>query len=483
MPVVISDATDTRPSGRDVPALAAKDGGLAGVVSGGYCVGCGACAALDGAIAMRRDEAGRRVATLPTNRVPAAVAEAVCPFADGTTDEDEIATRFAGPHVAHDPRIGHSLANFAGWVEEGDYRASGSSGGMGAWLLCELLNRGIVDAVIHVVEQPGADPLFAFAVSHDADTVRAHAKSRYYPVEMSGVIAHMMANPGRYAVVAVPCFAKALRLAARQSPALTERLAFIVGIVCGHLKSEAFGESLAWQCGVPPEGLTAIDFRVKLEGRPANRYGLRVDGVADGTPVSVTRPMEGLVGSNWGHGLFKLKACEFCDDVLAETADVVVGDAWLPGYEDDHRGTNIAVVREPRLLELMREAAATGRLHLDEVSTETVVQSQAAGLRHRRDGLAYRLWWTDEAGEWRPKKRVAPGWRHLRPKLRRIHRLRYALGQDSHGAFLAAKRAGDLTVFERTMAPLIQRYDREQSRALWRRVAGRAKRALRSALR
>ena len=478
--MIIIATPDEANTGSGTRDLLSNTGGLSAVVGGGYCVGCGACAALDNAITMARDEAGRRLAVLPADRAPTVTAEATCPFADGVADENEIAAeRFSSPEHAHDSRIGRSLGNFAGWVDEGNYRADGSSGGMGAWLLCELLERGFVDSVVHVVERPrtpGTDePLFAFAVSSDADTVRAHAKSRYYPVEMSGVIAHMIATPGRYAVVAVPCFAKALRLAARQSPILSERLAFIVGIVCGHLKSEGFGEALAWQCGVSPEGLTAIDFRVKLAGRPANRYGLHVEGMADGAPVRVTRPMEGLVGANWGHGLFKLKACEFCDDVLAETADVVVGDAWLPTYEGDHRGTNVVVVREPRLLALMREAAEAGRLRLDEVTTETVVKSQAAGLRHRRDGLAYRLWWTDKADEWRPTKRVAPSWRHLTPKLRRIHRLRYALGQASHTAFLEAKRADDFIAFQRAMTPLIRRYDREQSRALWRRVAGKVK--------
>ena len=36
-------------------------------------------------------------------------------------------------------------------------------------------------------------------------------------------------------------------------------------------------------------------------------------------------------------------ACEFCDDVVGETADMSVGDAWLPGYVSDWRGTSVVV--------------------------------------------------------------------------------------------------------------------------------------------
>jgi coenzyme F420-reducing hydrogenase beta subunit len=36
--------------------------------------------------------------------------------------------------------------------------------------------------------------------------------------------------------------------------------------------------------------------------------------------------------------------------VLAETADVTVGDAWLPEYIKDGLGTNIITIRSPEIL-------------------------------------------------------------------------------------------------------------------------------------
>lgn len=456
------------------------------VVDGGYCVGCGACAALDSGIGIKRDEMERLVAVLPTDRAPLKEAELSCPFADGSANEDTLSTDlFQTPAIQKDDRIGAYLGTYAGWVEDGAFRDRGSSGGMGAWILCELLDRDLVDAVIHVAElerEPGPSskeaPLFGFRVSTNAADVKAHAKSRYYPVQMADVIKHILETPGRYAVVGVPCFCTSLRLVAKQSEILSERIAFVIGIVCGHLKSGAFAEALAWQCDIPPADLKSVDFRVKLEGRPASRYGMRAQGIVDGVQKDVTRPMQGLVGANWGHGLFKLKACEFCDDVLAETADIVVGDAWLPQYDADHRGTNVVVVRDQRLQEILKDATEQGRLHLDDLTPDDVAASQAGGLRHRRDGLAYRLLLTDNEGTWRPTKRVKPGAAHLTKKLQRIHRKRYTLGQASHAAFLAAKTAGRFTLFEQTLAPLIRSYDQEHNQSLLRRAVGRVKRML-----
>jgi coenzyme F420-reducing hydrogenase beta subunit len=320
--------------------------------------------------------------------------------------------------------------------------------------------------------------MFQFVISSTPDEVRARSKSRYYPVEMSGVIGEMLRQPGRYAVVGLPCYIKALRLACRESSVLKERLAFTVGVVCGHLKSTAFAEMFAWQCGIAPDELRAIDFRTKLPDRPALNYAVTVSGERDGRATTVTKPTSELFGSNWGHGFFKYKACDFCDDVVGETADISVGDAWLPEYVSDSAGTNVVVVRSQTLNSLLADAAAAGRLHLDPIPVEKVVESQAGGFRHRRDGLAYRLFLEDKAGRWRPTKRVTPSSTHLTPKLREIYALRYELGQASHAAFAAAKAKQDFSIFQQAMKPLTDRYDRHYRRPLILRILGKIKRTL-----
>jgi coenzyme F420-reducing hydrogenase beta subunit len=295
---------------------------------------------------------------------------------------------------------------------------------------------------------------------------------------MSGILTEMLRRPGRYAVVGIPCFIKALRLACRESVVLKECVSFTVGIVCGHLKSTAFAEMFAWQCGVAPTDLRGIDFRTKLPGRPAFSYAVTVSGRRDTHPIAITKPTSELFGSNWGHGFFKYKACDFCDDVVGETADISVGDAWLPEYVSDSAGTNVVVVRSPALNAILAEAVGQGRLHLDSIPVEQVVASQAGGFRHRRDGLAYRLFVEDQAGRWRPAKRVYPSVNHLSAKLREIYALRYELGQASHAAFAVAKTKQDFSIFQQTMRPLTERYNRHYRRPLILRILGKFKRTL-----
>lgn len=456
------------------------------VVPGDYCIGCGLCAALDDHITIKSDVFGKYVAQMidgSSENDVSEIASQVCPFAEGNPDENTIGKELYAGHSLYDSKIGYHYSTYAGWVNEDDYRESGSSGGMVTWLLVTLIEQGHVDYVVHVGES-GADSesedMFEFSISKTATEIRQKSKSRYYPIEMSKVVRHIRNTPGRYAVVGLPCFVKALRLACRQSKDLNERVAFCVGIVCGHLKSRAFAELLGWQAGIKPSELNLIDFRAKIPDRPANSYGCTACGEnSKGEKVEVTRSMSEVYGGNWGYGFFKYKACDFCDDVLAETADIAIGDAWLPEYTDDYRGTNVIVLRSKKIHEILRQGYEEKKIHLDALTPREVAASQGAGLRHRRDGLAYRLYKKEKSGEWIPKKRVDARFAHLSLREAKIQDLREQIAEASHTAFYEAKLKSDLEHFTQTMKAITYQYDRLYKPDILKRIFGKLKRILR----
>ncbi|HWG42395.1 MAG TPA: Coenzyme F420 hydrogenase/dehydrogenase, beta subunit C-terminal domain [Gemmataceae bacterium] len=372
----------------------------------------------------------------------------VCPFSNQSPNEDDIAQQlFAGPH---DPNVGYHLASYVGYVAEGGYRQRGTAGGFVTWLLVQLLKKNLVDGIIHVraEEAAGDGRLFRYAVSRTTEEVWSAAKSAYYPVEMSEVLRAVRGDGKSYAVVGLPCFIKAIRLLTRRDETLAGQIRYCVGLICGHLKSTGFAESLAWQCGVHPRELRGIDFRAKLDGRPANRYGLTVLG-----SEAVTRPMEGLVGAHWGRGYFKYKACDYCDDVVGETADISIGDAWLDPLQKDSRGHNVVTVRAETLRSLIDEGIALGDLHFSRTDAKTVAASQKSGFAHRREGLRIRLRQTDGRGAWRPNKRVQPATSASREAVEKeAWRERYR--DESHAAFRQAKDSDDLSVFLERMRRL-----------------------------
>jgi coenzyme F420-reducing hydrogenase beta subunit len=359
-----------------------------------------------------------------------------CPFSPAAPNEDAIAADRFGNSRTIDNRIGRFEAAYVGSAADDPFRPNGSSGGLTNWVAAELLRTAMVDGIAHVAPtDPASGRHFEYRISRSLDELNAGAKSRYYPVELSQVLSEIRERPGRYAIIGVPCFIKAIHLLRRIDPIIHERVTHTLGLFCGHMKSATMIESFAWQLGTELRQVQALDYRVKDKARPANWYRAHLD-LADGG--SAEQDWWHLADGDWGAGFLQNPACDWCDDVVAETADIAFGDAWVEPYSSDGRGTNVVVVRAKTLVEMIERARAEGRVELDPVDAEFIVRTQAAGLRHRRDGLAYRLSWRRRGI--RPAKRAAPSTDlPLRRKL--VYRLRYAIARWSHPMLRLARAA------------------------------------------
>lgn len=424
---------DRGPGGRET-AVAPRD-----IAKAGLCIGCGICVgqAGPGQVAMAWDRYGQLKPSGDPSwlRAPTHAVSRTCPFSPLARDETALAGELF-PRARHeDALIGRFMAAYVGHAAEGDLRARGSSGGMATWTARELLRAGLVDAVVHVAEAAPADgdQLFRYRISRNEEDIRLASKSRYYPVELSRVIREMRAVPGRYAVIGIPCFIKAVNLLRREDPVIRERVAFTLGLFCGHMKSARMVESFAWQMGASADSVARIDYRAKDASRPANWY--RAELTLKSTEIRAEDWWH-LADGDWGAGFFQNSACDFCDDVVAETADISFGDAWVEPYASDGRGTNVVIVRAPEIDDLLRAARVQGRVVLDAVDAAFVSETQAAGLRQRREGLAYRLNWRRRH---RPLKRVAPRADGLPWRRRLVYRLRAAISTWSHRVFWLAR--------------------------------------------
>lgn len=426
------------------------------VVARGICVGCGGCGAVtDGRIPVTLGRFGSQQAVLDgANAADLRAGSAVCPFAHESPNEDAIADDVFSQEMAHDPRLGRFLRVSAAQVADDDYLQGSSSGGMTSWIAGRLLRDGHVDGLIHVGKGQGG--LFGYTVSSTVEELASERKSAYYSTTMAQVLKSVSGDGKRYAVIGVPCFITAARLLARQSPPLAEQLAYFIGLVCGHLKSSAFAELLAWQTGVAPDELESVDFRVKYPDRDAGDYGFSAR--RRGEDAWRTRPNRELMGANWGHAMLQLNACNFCDDIFAETADVALGDAWLEGYRDDWRGTNVVITRNPLIQQLLDSGADAGELRVDPLTADDAARSQGGNFRHRRDGLQVRLADDAASGEWVPLKRVEPGYAHLPARRVALVRKRRELSDRSHALFAEARERGSLRHYIRGIRPLVRDY-------------------------
>ena len=381
---------------------------LRSIISTDYCIGCGLCAPISkGRLKIEFNHDGFYQPDGEWDQLDANEAARileVCPFSDSGPHEDEIANSQFG-HLPHHEATGYYESIFAGSVNDDNQRFKASSGGILTWLLTRLLELGKIDGVLHIGDETAPNmskKYFKYRISRTTEAIQSGGKSKYYPVELSEVVDELLEKPGRYAVVGLPCFIKALRRYALIDQRIKDSIHYSIGVVCGHLKSKAFAEAYVLAGGGDPKQISRFEFRTKNDKGRASDYMVQFEEGGQ----SVKLPANKEVFANWSLGTFKYNACDYCDDVFAETADLVVGDAWLPQYLSNPKGTSLVVSRNKYLSSLLEDGRSSGQLQSQTLTPEQARQSQSGGLRHRRRYLPYRIKLKESAGLWVPKKRT-----------------------------------------------------------------------------
>ena len=365
---------------------------IAKVVDNDLCIGCGVCtySCSSNALTMGWNEEGFLVPELTGDCDNDSSCISVCPFnpepIEAVKDETAIADIFLTDSTEQHERLGRLIGMYAGYSKE--FRPTSSSGGIATYVLEQLFEQGIVDHVFSVSSSHGTDNHYQYKVSSSNSALKDSAKTKYYPVTLETVLSEIAQLEGKVAVVGVACFVKAIRLAQYYDPFINDKIPFIVGIICGGVKSKFFTEYLASKVGANRDSVYEPRYRIKDDTSTASDYSF---GCLDTTEGIEKRIRMREVGDMWGTGLFKANACDFCDDVVTELADISVGDAWLEPYSKDGRGTSLIITRSPLAESIIQEGIRKAEIVIEPISPETMRASQQGSYNHRHEGLYVRL--------------------------------------------------------------------------------------------
>ena len=376
------------------------------VVNNDLCIGCGLCTykCQSKAIDMQWNEYGFFVPVLSGACNADGACINVCPFnpypEKEIKTENEIADIFLEDATLSHPQIGKYLGIYAGYSEE--FRLTSSSGGIATFVFTDLLERGIVNHIFSVKESSTPGTHYEYAISNNKQELLAASKTRYYPVTLSTVFSKINDLDGKIAIVGVACFIKAIRLAQHADPLLKEKIPFLIGIICGGVKSKFFTEYLSDKAGVSKDHCNKPEFRIKDLNSTAADYSFGCLSNKDNQEKIIKMR---TIGDMWGTGLFKANACDFCDDVTTELADISVGDAWMEPFVKDGKGTNVVVTRSTLAEKIITEGMEFMKLHAEKVSLDRFISSQQGSYNHRQIGMPYRIKSIEKKGQLAPPKR------------------------------------------------------------------------------
>lgn len=376
------------------------------VVNNDLCIGCGLCTykCPNKALEMQWNEHGFLVPALSGTCSSDGACLTVCPFnpypEKEVETENELANIFLNNTILSHPQIGKYQGIYAGYAEE--FRLTSSSGGIATFVFTDLLERGIVNHIFSVKESSTPGLHYEYAISQNRQELLAASKTRYYPVTLSTVFSKIDDLEGKVAIVGVACFIKAIRLAQQSDPLLKEKIPFLVGIICGGVKSKFFTEYLSDKAGVPKELCSNPEFRIKDLNSTAGDYSFGCFSNKDNQEKTIKMR---TVGDMWGTGLFKANACDFCDDVTTELADISLGDAWMEPFLKDGKGTNVVVTRSITAEKIIQEGIKSQKLNLEKLTLDRFISSQQGSFNHRHTGLPYRISLASLKGRLIPPKR------------------------------------------------------------------------------
>ncbi len=411
------------------------------VINNDYCVGCGACQAKKHVPAIE-NSFGMYIPDI--NNIDELDGK-VCPFSGESPNELQLATEIYSNLKVNNYSnfIGHYSDLFAGFVKSGNFRHNGTSGGMTKWLLSKILETGQVDGIIHVVREKNPNCLFKYDISYNIQEIQAASQSAYYTVNFSEVLNKVINDDSKktYAFVGIPCYCKAIRAMSKQYPTLKNKIKFVFGILCGHMKTKNYAKLMAWEAKLDPNKLEYVNFRKKSEKGKSSEYLFH--GIDHKSESIVNR--NDLLGGNYNIPHLKYKSCDFCEDVFAYCADIVFGDAWLPKYIDDPKGTNIVIVRNPIVGKILDNFKY--ELHLERLTEDEIIRSQSSSFSHRIEEIGYRIYLNRKNNLWTPPKMSEIKKNLDTPKREKIQKLRTQIREKSHHLFKEAIDRGDINYY------------------------------------
>ena len=423
------------------------------VVNNNLCIGCGMCVSKcsSNALEMSWNEDGFLVASAVHNCDCNGDCIEVCPFnpfpKEEVKTEEEIAKIFLSTAPNINKKIGKYNNIYAGYCNE--FRLSSSSGGVGTYISTKLLEKNVVDHIFSIKESSKPGIFYEYAVSSSKDDLVKASKTRYFPVTLATVFSEINNLEGKVAIVGVGCFIKAIRLAQYADSKLKEKIPFLIGIICGGVKSRYFTEYLASKLEVKPENILKPQFRKKDFSSTANDYSFACSSNKNDSEEKSIKMR--TVGDMWGTGLFKANACDFCDDVTTELADISLGDAWLAPFDKDGKGTNVIVTRSLLAENLIREGIANNGITVDYLPLENFLASQQGSFNHRHTGLPARIKIAKKNKQLIPPKRYENEKVTLDFKL--VQKQRMTVRAKSLGVW---KNKPDAKVFEEAMEKPLQ---------------------------
>jgi coenzyme F420 hydrogenase subunit beta len=270
------------------------------------------------------------------------------------------------PHVQQDYYIGSYLQCFTGHSINTDIRYRSASGGMVSQFLIFLLEQGYINGAIIASFDPSNSLLVKTSIATTKEEILQGKSSKYGPVSMHEAVTDLKKVDGRYVVVGLPCHIHGFRKLSETFPKIRKKIFGFFSLFCSESRTFHLTEYVFKERRIDINNLQYFAYRDE------GCLGKMV--VVDKKDDKYLEPFQ-----SYYHPLrsfFIPRRCITCVDHYGELGDVSFGDIHYGKYKEDKIGVNSVVVRNQLFLKLLKDAADSGQIILEDLDAETLNKSQ-----------------------------------------------------------------------------------------------------------
>ena len=297
--------------------------------------------------------------------------------------------------------LGTVSRGYLGYAADISIRNRAASGGAVSAILIDLLERDVIDGALvsRSVVRDGEIGAESF-VARSSNEILSARSSIYmeFPFRASDLLSK---ESGKLAVVALPCHIQNLRRLEKRDPALAEKVALRIALVCGRSSSKALLGRVMTKQGISEADVVDMRFR-QGHWRGQMWFDLR-SGERVQFPFTQFSLYRNL------HFACERK-CLYCEDPLGEWADIVCGDAWLWELKSRPVKHSLIIARSVEASDWIDDMVNRQRLIAEEASPEMIFQAQRRTLIPAKRGrvakahlgkfFGYRM---PHTGEWKAR--------------------------------------------------------------------------------
>ncbi len=344
------------------------------------CIGCGICTSIasSGAVDLKLGQDGfYHPEVLDEVGQEWEKVKAICP---GITLRQTIEVQ------THEEKMwGPIKGIWTGYATDDEIRWHASSGGGITGVLQYLLEKKVVDGVIHIGAEPSNPLMNATFISRNRSDILRQSGSRYAPAAPLVNIRQILDSSNeKFAFVGKPCDVAGLRAFLEVYPHYKSKVISLITFMCAGTPSMHGTEALIDALGINKEDVEQFWYRGR--GWPGRATVIR----SNGEQVSMS------YNESWGKILNKHLhfRCKICPDGIGSIGDITFGDAWeegsgYPSFEE-RAGQSLIIARNQQGRKLIEDAVSNGYLSVQKYSVGILDKIQPY-QRDRRRLVAARL--------------------------------------------------------------------------------------------